>query len=154
GNTVAVMDTFATVSANGSTFTLSANPPASTATTTTLTASSPAYAGQNVTLTATVTGGASTPSGTVTFTNGGPAITGGTNVPLVNGVATLITQFAAPGTESLAAAYTSSDTTQWANSNGTNSLSVGTAPTNAIPLTVNVPTQGTFTLTVGTSAVA
>jgi hypothetical protein len=153
GNNAAVMDTFATVSADGSTFTLSANPPASTATTTTLNASTPAYAGQNVTLTATVAGGSTTPSGTVTFTNGGVAITGGTNVSLVNGMATLTTQFAAPGTETLAAAYTSSDTTKWANSSGTNSLNVTTAPTNAIPLTVTVPTEGSFTLTVGTTTV-
>ena len=89
----------------------------------------------------------------MTFTNGGVAIANGTNVALVNGVATLTTQFAGAGTESLEADYTSSDTTKWANSSGTNSLAVTTAPTNAIPLTVTVPTSGSFTLTVDTTPV-
>ena len=157
GTSQYTQDAFLAISADGSTYTKVAAPtgpsgPANT--TTTLTASSPAYAGQNITLMATVAGGTTTPAGSVTFTNGSTAISGGTNVPLVNGVATFTTQFAAAGTESLEADYTSNDTTTWANSSGTDSLSVTTAPTNAIPLTVTVPTEGSFTLTVGTTSIA
>jgi hypothetical protein len=151
-----VNSTFVTIASDGSfTANQTFTQPASPTTTTTLTASSPDFAGQNITLTATVTGGLTSPAqGTVTFTNGGTAIANGTNVPLVNGVATLTTQFAAPGTESLAAAFTSTTPASWTNSSGTNNLVVTTAPSNAIPLTVNVPTSGSFTLTVGTTAVA
>jgi hypothetical protein len=157
---VYVQSTFVTVNADGS---FTANQafiqPSTPATTTTLTASGPPdYAGQNITLTAKVTGGTSSPAqGSVLFTNGGLTIAGTAGnpnpAPLTNGVATFTTSFAAAGTESLGAAFQSSNTATWATSNGTLSLSVTNAPTNAIPLTVTVPTAGSFILTVGTTTV-
>jgi len=153
GSTDNVMDTFITISADGSSYTTSSSAPSGpAATTTTLTASpSPATVGQTVTLTATVAGGSTTPTGTVQFENGGTAIN--TPVTLANGVATTTTTFAAAGAESLSAVYTPADATVDSVSTGTASLTVNAvqANTGIIPLAVTVPTSGSFTLTVDTT---
>jgi hypothetical protein len=156
----AVMDEFATVSANGSTFTLSNNPPAGPATTTvTVTAPSQDYAGQPITITATVTASANgTPQGTVEFSQGGQSLDGGVPVSLnSSGVATVQATFnptSPPQTYPILATYTSSTPASWPSSTGTLNLVVTAAPTNAIPLTVTVPTTGTLVLTVNTAGVA
>lgn len=74
------------------------------ATTSTLTSSAAApFINQNVTFTATVApAGAGTPTGTVTFYNGGTSLGAGT---LINGVATYTTTFAAAGTYTITAQY-------------------------------------------------
>jgi hypothetical protein len=147
GTAVAVMDTFVTIDAAGTTYTeTNSGPPSST--TTTLTASpNPATVGQTVTLTATVA--PSNATGSVQFSVGGTAI--GTPVTVSGGVATTTTTFAAAGTEALAAAYTA--TGNFTGSSGTLSLPVQAAPPNSgtIPLAVTVPSTGTFTLTVDTT---
>lgn len=146
-----VMDTFITVSADGTTYTTSGTAPSGpVSTTTTLTASSPAYAGQNVTLTATVAPATST--GTVVFMNGATAINS-TPATVTGGVATTTTQFAAAGPESLTAVYTPTTGSSFVTSTGALSLTVTTPPANSgsIPLAVSVPTSGTFTLTVDTT---
>ncbi len=75
----------------------------STATTTALGSSvNPAVYGQTVTLTATVSSGAGTPTGTVTFDDGATAIGTGT---LASGVATLTTSTLIAGSHSLTAVY-------------------------------------------------
>jgi len=143
-----------------------ATPPAVAATTTvTLQASSPDYAGQPITLTATVAASDhSTPSGTVTFESGGTALpvtttpaSGPNPATTSNGSASFVAEFAAAGTESLTAVFTSSNTGSWGNSTSTTlSLNVVTAPTfsGTIPLSVTVPTEGAFTLTVTPTPVA
>ena len=150
GTSTPVQDTFVTISADGSTYTIgNTGPPNST--TTTLTASpNPATAGQVVTLTATVTDGGSTPTGSVQFSSGGTAI--GAAVPLnSSGVATTTTTPAAAGTVSLSAAY--SPTGSFSGSTGALSLPVNAAAPNSgtIPLAVTVPQSGAFTLTVDTT---
>jgi hypothetical protein len=150
-------DTFITFSADGTTYTTSNTAPAEPiTTTTTLTASpNPAVAGEYVTLTATVTGSTPAPTGTVTFNNGTTVI-GTANTALVNGVASVQTQFPASGTESLTATYTPTTGTEYQTSTGSLSLPVGAAPANSgiIPLAVSVPASGTFTLTVPTTSVS
>ena len=145
------MDTFITVSADGTTYTTSGTAPSGpVSTTTTLTASSPAYAGQNVTLTATVA--PATATGTVVFMNGATAINT-TPATVTNGVATTTTQFASAGTESLTAVYTPTSGSNFVTSTGALSLNVTTPAANSgtIPLAVNVPVTGSFTLTVDTT---
>ena len=147
GTAVAVMDTFVTIDAAGTTYTeTNSGPPSST--TTTLTASpNPATVGQTVTLTATVA--PSNATGSVQFSVGGTAI--GTPVTVSGGVATTTTTFAAAGTEALSAAYT--PTGNFSASSGPLSLPVNAAPPNSgtIPLAVTVAATGTFTLTVDTT---
>jgi len=146
-----VMDTFLTVSQDGTTYTTSGTAPSGpVATTTTLTASSPAFAGENVTLTATVSPANAT--GTVVFMNGATAINS-TPATVTGGVATTTTQFATAGAESLTAVYTPTTGTSFVTSTGSLSLTVSPPPANsgAIPLAVSVPTTGTFTLTVDTA---
>jgi hypothetical protein len=160
GTPEAVMDEFATVSANGSTFTLSNTPPAGPANTTvTVTAPSQVYAGQAATITATVTASANgTPQGTVEFSQGGTSLDGGVPVSLNSGgVATVSATFnptTPPQTYPILATYTSSTPASWPSNTGTLSLVVNAAPTNAIPLTVTVPTTGTLVLTVNPAGVA
>jgi hypothetical protein len=152
GTPVAVQDTFVTIDAGNTTYTMTnVGPP--TATTTTLTASpNPATAGQTVTLTATIAPASAT--GTVQFSVGTTAI--GTPATVTNGVATTTTTFAAAGTNALSAAYTPATGANFTGSSGTLSLTVNAAPPNSgtIPLAVTVPSTGAFTLTVnGTTAV-
>jgi Bacterial Ig-like domain (group 3) len=152
GTAVVFQDTYITYSADGTSYVETNTPPTGPInTTTTLVASSPAYVGQNVTLTATVAGG-SPATGTVTFENGSTVIGSGP-ATLANGQATVITQFAAAGAESLSAVYAPTAGTEFQPSTGTLNLSVTTPPANSgsIPLAVTVPTTGTFTLTVDTS---
>jgi hypothetical protein len=155
GTSEHVQSAFVTISADGSTFTISETPPAGPASTTTsLVASpSPATVGQTVTLTATVADGGSTPTGTVQFEVGGTAI--GSPVTLATGIATTTTTFAAPGTEALSAVYTPADPNAFSASTGNASLTVQSASANSgtEPLAVTVPAIGTFTLTVGTGTV-
>lgn len=149
GTSIAVQDTFVTISADGASYsTGSSSGPA--ATTTTLTASpSPAQVGQTVTLTASVS--PSSAAGTVQFEVGGTAI--GSPVTVAAGAASTTTTFAAAGSESLSAVFTPTSSTAFGSSTGTASLSVSTAPPNSgtIPLAVTVPSSGTFTLTVDTT---
>jgi hypothetical protein len=149
GTSVAVQDTFVTISSDGSTYSIgSSSGPAST--TTSLTASpSPAQVGQTVTLTATVS--PSSAAGTVQFEVGGTAI--GSPATVTGGVASTTTTFAAAGAEDLSAVFTPTDSTAFGSSTGTASLTVSTAPPNSgqIPLAVTVPATGTFTLTVDTT---
>jgi len=149
GTSIPVQDTFVTISADGSTYSVSSSGPP-TATTTTLTASpNPATAGQTVTLTATLTPASAT--GSVQFSVGGTAI--GSPATVTGGVATTTTTFAAAGTEALSAVYT--PTGNFTGSTGNLSLTVGAAPPNSgtIPLAVTVPATGAFTLTVDTTDV-
>jgi hypothetical protein len=131
---------------------------AATGTVTTLTASpNPATTSQAVTLTAAVTPatGTGTLTGTVQFEVGGTEIGPPVTVDS-SGVATTATTFPAPGTETLLAVFTPTGQTGSANftaSSGTLSLTVSQAlsASTAIPLAVNVPLTGTFTLTVDTT---
>ncbi len=75
--------------------------PSLTTTTTLASSLNPSNAGQSVTFTATVTG--SSPTGTVTFTDGGATTLG--TVPLINGKATCTTSALSGGTHSLTASY-------------------------------------------------
>ncbi len=127
-------------------------------TVTTLTASpNPATTSQVVTLTAAVTPatGTGTLTGSVQFEVGGTEI--GPPVTIdSSGVATTATTFPVAGTETLLAVFTPTGQTGSANftsSDGTLSLTVSQALSvpGAIPLAVNVPLTGTFTLTVDTT---
>jgi len=123
-------------------------------TVTTLTATpNPATAFQPVSLTATVTPppGTAPPAGSVQFEAGGTAI--GPPVALNSfGAAATTTMFPAAGTQTLTAVFTPTDPTA-STSTGTVILAVQAAPPNSgtIPLGVNVPQSGAFTLTVDTT---
>jgi len=146
GTAVAVMDTFVSISADGSTYQVVSG--TSTPTTTNLVVSpNPATAGQTVTLTATVS--PSNATGSVQFSTGGTAI--GTPQTVSGGVASMTTQAGAAGTEAFTAAFT--PTGNFGASSGNFSLTVNPAGalTGVIPLAVQVPATGTFTLTVDTT---
>ncbi|HEX3512740.1 MAG TPA: substrate-binding domain-containing protein [Trebonia sp.] len=115
-------------------------------------APSPAYAGQGVTLQAVVTGpGTAVPAGTVQFSVGGTII--GSPVTLsTSGVASTVTMFAVPGTESLAAVFFPTDPTAFGSSTAALSLIVNPSPyIGLIPLAVTDPPTGAFSLTVDTA---
>jgi hypothetical protein len=157
GASVYENDAFLSISADGSTFQLVAPPAAPPATVNFTLTSNPATAtsGQSVTLTATAS--VTTATGSVQFENNGAAI----NTPaiLAGGVAS--TMFTAPTvttatTDTITAVYT--PTGNFAAGTVTPySLTVNPAPVNpttasgSIPLAVNVPLSGTFSLTVNTS---
>jgi hypothetical protein len=146
GTAVAVMDTFVSISADGSTYQVVSG--TSTPTTTNLVVSpNPATAGQTVTLTATVSPSSAT--GSVQFSTGGTAI--GTPQTVSGGVASITTQAGAAGTEAFTAAFT--PTGNFGASSGNFSLTVNPAGalSGVIPLAVNVPATGQFTLTVDTT---
>jgi Bacterial Ig-like domain (group 3) len=150
------MSTFLTISADGTTYSTSASPPAGTATTTTLTASpNPATTGQTVTLTANTSAADGTnPAGSVQFESGSTAI-GSAVAVSAGGVATTTTTFAAAGTESLSAVFTPTSNS-YESSTGTYSETVNVATTSTTgsePLAVTVPATGSFTLTVATGTV-
>lgn len=143
-------DAFLQFSTDGSTYTV-VPPPAAPPTNVTvaLTATpSPATSGQQVTLTATVTPAAAT--GAIEFENNGSIINGAA-VPISAGSASTQTSFSATTatTEALTAVYQPTGNYA-ATTPGTFSLTVNPAPPNSgsIPLAVNVPQTGTFTLTV------
>jgi hypothetical protein len=150
------MDTFLTLSADGSSYTTSSSAPSATATTTTLTASpNPATTGQTVTLSATEVAADNTnPAGSVQFEVGGTAI--GSPVAVnSSGVASTTTTFASAGTQALSAVFTPTSTS-YASSTGTFSETVNVATTSTTgsePIAVTVPALGSFTLTVATGTV-
>jgi uncharacterized delta-60 repeat protein len=65
----------------------------------------PSSAGQSVTFTATLTGGAGTPTGTVTFNDGANAIAGCSGVVVTNGAAACTTSTLTAGAHTITAAY-------------------------------------------------
>jgi hypothetical protein len=124
GSQLPLMDTYVIWSADGSSYTETNTPPA---TTTALTASpSPASTGQTVTLTATVSDGGLTPTapvGTVQFTvNGNPI---GSPVTVnSNGVATTTKTFSDDGWKHLSAVFTPAQPNAFGSSTGTFTLQV------------------------------
>lgn len=150
------MDTFLTISADGSSYTTSSSPPSATATTTTLTATpNPATTGQTVTLSATEVAADNTnPAGSVQFEVGGTAI-GSAVAVNSSGVATTTTTFASAGVQALSAVFTPTSST-YGSSTGTFSETVNgptTPTTGSEPIAVTVPATGSFTLTVATGTV-
>jgi hypothetical protein len=122
----------------------------STASATALTPSvSAAAVGLPVTLTATVTGSAGTPTGTVSFYNGGTDISNllGTVVVNGSGMAALTTSFTTAGTQNIIASYEGNDT--YASSIGTTTVAVAANATAVITSSANnVPVGSTPTYTV------
>ena len=140
------MDTFVQIPPAGGTYQVVSG--TATPTTTNLVVSpNPATAGQTVTLTATVSPSSAT--GSVQFSTGGTAI--GTPQTVSGGVASMTTQAGAAGTEAFTAAFT--PTGNFGASSGNFSLTVNPAGalSGVIPLAVQVPATGTFTLTVDTT---
>jgi hypothetical protein len=118
----------------------------------TLTSSSaPATAGEPVTLTATVLAADGThPAGSVRFEVGGTVV--GSPVPVnASGVAITTTTFGSSGPESVTAVFMPTRA-KYKPSTGTLSLMVsqGRPESGMIPLAVNVPPTGAFTVTVDT----
>jgi len=146
-------DEWITFSADGSSYTTAATPPATPGTATVLTATpATATAGSPETLTATVSDvDGTTAAGSVAFLNGTNTI-GTSNT--INGVATIQTTFAAAGSESLSAVYTPTNTA-YNSSTGDLTLTVQAAPANSgvEPIAVTVPQTGSFTLTVAPGTV-
>ena len=124
-------------------------------TTTGLTASpNPATAGVPVKLTAAVIAANGThPGGSVQFEVGGTDI--GSPVAVnATGMATTTTTFASAGPESLTAVFTPAHPAAFSSSSGTLTLPVNAVTavySGMIPLATNVPSAGTFTLTVDTA---
>jgi hypothetical protein len=117
----------------------------------------PVQVGANVTLTAIVTSGASpVTAGSVQFESGGTAI--GTPVALnSSGVATTTTTFTSAATDSLTAAFQTSDATDFndATSNTVSETVSATNPNSVGELiTVSVAPSGSFTFTGTTNATA
>jgi hypothetical protein len=148
--TAYVMDTFVTINAAGTQFSVTNTPPSSPPANVSVTLQatpSPATSGQQVTLTATVTPGNAT--GSIQFGNNSTVI--GT-VPIANGTASIPTSFSGittATTETLTATYLPTGNFA-ATTPGSATLTVNPAPPNSgtIPLAVNVPQSGTFSLTV------
>ena len=94
-------------SASSGSATASTSVPAVSTTTTVQSSQNPARSGVAVTLTATVTAGSGTPTGSVTFKDGGTAIacTGGTARPLSGGSASCQATFSTTGAHSITAEY-------------------------------------------------
>lgn len=157
GSAQPFMDIFITYSADGSTYTTSATPPAGPLSTTTTLAASPNPAQVNTTVTLTATETASDnshPAGSIQFQAGATAI--GTPVAVdATGTATTTTTFAAAGSVTLSAVFTPTSTSGFNGSTGTFSETVSTTSPNSgtEPLAVTVPATGSFTLTVGTGTV-
>lgn len=143
---------YVTLSADGSSYTTSSTPPPLTATTTTLTASpNPAAGGSRLTLTATVTVADGTnPAGSVEFEVGGSLI-GGPVAVNADGVATTTstTIFSVAGSYPLEAVYTPASSFAYASSTGTVTETVNAPPqVGSVPVTVSVPSNGAFSVTV------
>jgi len=126
---------------------------AATATSVTFTASpNPAPVATTVRLTATITATDGTrPAGTVQFEVGGTAI--GNPVAVTSlGVASTTTAFTTPGIMALSAVYTPTNSA-YSGFTATYSEIVTGPFFNVEPVTVTVPTSGSFALTVGTGTV-
>jgi uncharacterized delta-60 repeat protein len=93
----------------------------------------PSTSGQGVTITATLSGSAGTPTGTVTFNDGGTAIGSCSSVALSGGSAQCAISSLAAGTHSITATYS-----------GDASYNAGTS--GAITQTVNAPASGALAL--------
>lgn len=150
-----VQDQWVSISADSSTYQTFNTPPTGgggpTATTTHLSVNPTQVAvGQTTTLTATVS--PSNAAGTVQFEVGGTA--SGGPVTVSGGTASTTTApFAASGTVAVSAVFTPTDSTAFGTSQDTGSVTVvpvGTQ-TGTIPLSVNVPASGAFTLNVDTA---
>jgi hypothetical protein len=155
GNTENVMSTFVTYN-TATTYETEAAPP-STSTTTTLTSSNAAPTTcTSVTLTATeVAADGTNPAGSVQFLSGTSDI-GGAVAVNASGVATTTTTFSTAGTYSVTAVFTptSSSYASSTSSAVTETVTTGTSCTSgAEPLSVDIATSGTFTLTVPTGTV-
>jgi hypothetical protein len=154
GNESFVQDEFITITADGSSYTTSSTGGGGggpTATTTHLSVNpSQVEVGQTTTLTASVS--PSNAAGTVQFEVGGTA--SGGPVTVSGGTASMTTPpFAASGTVAVSAVFTPTDSTAFGSSQDTGSVTVvpvGTQ-TGTIPLSVNVPNSGAFTLNVDTA---
>ena len=127
----------------------------------------PATTGQSVTFTATVTGAAGTPTGSVSFLDGGSAISGCASVALSSGSAICTTSALTNGTHSITASYagnssytsgTSNTVTQAVQAPST-TLSLAASPasidfggesmgTTSAPQTITVTNNGTGTVTI------
>ena len=157
GNLDPEMSTFLTISADGTTYTTSSTGPSGPATTTTslVAQPNPVQTGGTITLTATeVASDGTNPAGSVQFESGGTAI--GAAVPVsASGVATTTTTAGAAGAVTLSAIFTPTNTTNYSGSTGTYSETVTTTNPNSgsEPIAVNVPSTGSFTLTVATGTV-
>ena len=81
----------------------------------------PSSAGQTVTITATVSSTGGTPTGSITFLDGGTTLTSNVNVNS-NGVATYTTSSLSVGTHTISASFTG--TGGWLNSSGSTSMQV------------------------------
>jgi hypothetical protein len=162
-------------SSTSSAITQTVNSSSTTGTTTALSSSAnPSVFGQSVTFTATVTptSGSGTPTGTVTFSDGGVSIGSGT---LSGGTTTFATSGLAVGNHTMTASYsgdsnfnssTSSALTQTVNKDASttvvtsspNPSSLGQAVTFTATVTANAPGSGTptgnVTFTVGTRTLA
>ena len=124
GTSTPVQYTFVIFSADGSSYSYSANRYIYSVTDLSV-SPNPAEVGQTVTLTATVT--PSHAPGSVQFYVGGTAR--GSPVTLSNGVATTTMSFALAGTEPLSAIYTPAPNAEWGPSTGNVTLQVGSSTT-------------------------
>ncbi|HYV39590.1 MAG TPA: Ig-like domain-containing protein, partial [Gemmataceae bacterium] len=100
-------------------------------TTTTLSAPTSANANTPINISATIarlSGSGPTPTGTVTFRDGGVVMTGGSNVPVVNGTASFSTSALVIGSHTILATYSPSDPASFQLSNSA-----------ATPLTISGP---------------
>jgi hypothetical protein len=128
--------------------------------TTSLTSSAnPSTTGQSVTFTATVAAVApatGTPTGTVSFTSNGGAISGCSSVALSGGTATCTTTTLAVGTDSIAAAYSGDSNFNSSSGSLTETVNKGSSTT-SLTSSANPSTTGqsvTFTATVAAVAPA
>lgn len=141
--------------ATGNTLTEKVNP--GTATDSVASSQNPASMGSQVTYTATVSGAGVNPTGTVTFKDGGTAITGcgtGGVVSLTGGSATCAVTYATVGSHSITAAY-SGDANYSTAAGNTLTQTVGyvsttTVTSNYNPVALNAPV--TYTATVAGSS--
>jgi len=153
GNESFVQDEFVTITADGSSYTTSSTGGGGgpTATTTHLSVNPTQVAvGQTTTLTASVS--PANAAGTVQFEVGGTA--SGGPVTVSGGTASTTTApFAASGTVAVSAVFTPTDSTAFGSSQDTGSVTVVPvgSQTGTIPLSVNVPASGAFTLNVDTA---
>ena len=99
----------------------------------------PSTAGQSVTFTATVSGGAGTPTGTVSFLDGGGAIAGCTSVTLTSGSAACTAGSLSAGSHTITASYS-----------GNTAYSAGTS--NTVSQSVQAPVT-TFSLAVSPTSI-
>jgi hypothetical protein len=164
GSFVNEQSIFVSVASGATTFTLSASPPAQTATTTTLTVTpaNPVGSGATLDLSASVTAADGTsPAGTVQFEANGTDIGTAVDVNTGGTAAPATTTTTAPTTtgsvsEPLTAVFTP-NSTSYASSTGTYTVNVvnsSVQTAGAIPVNVTVPASGTLSVTVSTTAIS